>query len=121
MTEYRLKAIWPGVQKDTDGIVIVYNTSSDTDIKDASALHMHFLTHSNNGLTPSQCFIIGNNFRGMREREPQKILGVSQKVRHITLNVEDDVNYLREEFNNFITGVAQIVHEKEKSNLTALK
>jgi hypothetical protein len=111
------------VQKEADGILILYNTNSESDIKDASALHMHFLTHSNSGLSPAHCFIVGNNFRGMRERDPQKILGVSQKVRHITLNVEDDVNYLREEFNNFVSGIAQLVQEREKSstNLPGLK
>jgi len=112
---YRLKSIWPGVQKDADGIIILYKTIDDTQVNDASALHMHFLTHSNSGLSPAQCFIIGNNFRGMRELGAQKIIGISQRTRHVAVNVEDDVNKLRDEFQGFISGVAQIVYEKERA------
>lgn len=83
-------------------------------MNEVSALHMHFVTHSNQGLTPSQCFVVGNNVRGMRELGPQKIIGLNHRARHIAVNVEDDVNRLREEFQSFISGVAQIVFEKER-------
>ncbi|ODM98492.1 Intraflagellar transport protein 22 [Orchesella cincta] len=109
----RLKSIWPGVQSNLDGIILVYDTNNELHVRDMSALHMHFVTHSS--LNPAQCLIIGNQFRGMREAGPAKIVGVGPRVRHFAVNVDDDPNYLRDEFRHYLTGVAQFAtdsHEK---------
>jgi len=113
----RLKSIWPGVQMNLDGVVLIYDVNNESQIREISAYHMHFVTHSLSRLAPSQCLIIGNIFRGMRELPPQKIVGVGPRVRHVTVNVEDDTNYLKDEFKHFLTGVAQIIFDREKANL----
>lgn len=108
----RLKSIWPGVQINMDGIILVYDTNNELHVRDMSALHMHFVTHSS--LNPAQCLIIGNQFRGQREVGPAKIVGVGPRVRHFAVNVDDDPNYLREEFRHYLTGVAQVATDQEK-------
>ncbi len=109
----RLKSIWPGVQSNLDGIILVYDTNNELHVRDMSALHMHFVTHSN--LAPAQCLIIGNQFRGNRELGPAKIVGVGPRVRHFVVNVDDDPNYLRDEFKHYLTGVAQFTLDQEKN------
>lgn len=88
----RLKSIWPGVQSNLDGIILVYDTNNELHVRDMSALHMHFVTHSN--LAPSQCLIIGNQFRGNRELGPAKIVGVGPRVRHFVVNVDGTIHYI---------------------------
>jgi hypothetical protein len=114
---HRLKSIHPGVQANLDGVILMYDVTKEAQIREASAYHMHFVTHSPSGLIPSQCLILGNKFRGAAEMGPQKIVGVPPKARHIALNIEDDPNRLREEVKSFISAVAQIVIDQEKANI----
>jgi len=113
----RLRAIWPAVQNNLDGVILLYDVNNEAHIREASNLHMNFVTHSNSNISPTQCMLVGNVFRGQRDSGPQKIIGVGPKVRHIAVNLDDDSNQLREEFKNFLTGVAQIIYDKEKAIL----
>ena len=113
----KLKSIWPAVQHDLDGVIIVYNVHNESHIKDSSALHMHFVTHSPDGM--SHCLLVGNVFKGMRDIGPQRILGVQKRSPHFAVNIEDDAKtkVIMEEFTQFVSTVAQTVHEREKQNL----
>lgn len=97
-----------------DGVLIVYDVNSDAHVREAAAFYMHFVTHAPSNILPTQSFIIGNVFPGKRETGVQKIIGIGQRVRHIAVNLEDDANYLREEFNGFIKNVTQIVSDRKQ-------
>ncbi|CAG7830704.1 unnamed protein product [Allacma fusca] len=113
----RLKQLWPAIQNNLDGVILVYDVNNDSHVRDSSAFYMHFVTHSPSNVSPMQCLIVGNVLRGQRETGVQKIVGIGQRVRHIAVNLDDDASYLREEFRHFMNGVAQIIYDREKANM----
>ncbi|XP_021960576.1 intraflagellar transport protein 22 homolog [Folsomia candida] len=111
------KMVWPGVQWGLDGVIVLYDVGKEASVREASTYYMSWVTHSPTGLTPAQCILIGNKFRGSAEHGPQRVVGVPPRSHHVAVNIEDDPTRLRDEVKTFIARVAQQVIDLEKANL----
>ncbi len=115
---FRIKSIWSGVQWGCDGVIVLYDVSKESSIREASAYFMQWLTHSPTGLNPTQqSMIIGNKFRGSAEQQQQRVVGVPNRIQHIAVNIEDDPQRLREEVKTFIARIAQFTIDNEKATV----
>ncbi|CAD5120857.1 DgyrCDS9410 [Dimorphilus gyrociliatus] len=107
----RFSGGWPAIAKDTSGIVFVYRTDTNLNAKEMEGWYNNFADKQ--GLADKQCVIFGNNIDG-RTIEPN-IPYKMNKIRCTVIDLNNDPEGVRSEFDKFLTDVCISTDEARDS------
>lgn len=103
--DHKFEACWPALQRDTHGIIFVYNPSSEDHARDLELLYNYFVTQT--GFSYKNCVVFANQKQPADKdvKHSSKLLNTFSRVPQVSVSVEESGNRLRADFNSFIASV----------------
>ncbi|KDR18061.1 intraflagellar transport protein 22 homolog isoform X2 [Zootermopsis nevadensis] len=103
--DHKFEACWPALQRDTHGIIFIYNPSSAHHARDLELLYNYFVTQT--GFSHKNCVVFANQMRPADKdlKLSSKMLNISSWVLQVPVSVEESGNRLQADFSSFIASV----------------
>ncbi|KAJ4439453.1 hypothetical protein ANN_07577, partial [Periplaneta americana] len=103
--DHKFEACWPALQRDTQGIVFVYNPSSPEHGRELELLYNYYVTQTS--FSHKNCVVFANQKQAADKdlKYSSKLSSTFSRVPQISVSVEESGNRLRADFNNFLASV----------------
>ncbi|KAE8744668.1 hypothetical protein FOCC_FOCC008671 [Frankliniella occidentalis] len=113
----RFESCWPAFQQGTHGVVLVYDPNTAGHVNELETLFSYFVQQT--GLDIKNCLILSNPKTAPRSTS-LTLSGTFSRVHQTTVNIDENSNKLRSDFNNFLAGLISRMrdtNEQEELNI----
>ncbi|XP_031559971.1 intraflagellar transport protein 22 homolog isoform X2 [Actinia tenebrosa] len=101
--DHRFSTCWPAIQKDANGVVIVYNPDQPNHDKELETWYTQFIQVQ--GLRDAQCIVFAHHKPMAQDRIRAQIPQTLANTACVHTNLDEDPDAVREEFKNFLAHV----------------
>lgn len=116
--DQKYEICWPSMQKNTDGIVFVFDPTIETQKKELENWYLHFA--KGKGVTVEQCIVFARHKSGSTEKAT--LGGTLNDVKLINSNVDDDPDSTHKHFQSFLRNVVIYSNaRREKEELSIIQ
>ena len=103
---------WPAVQKNTNGVVFVFNPSKSNHERELENWYLHFAKEL--GIKDKQCVVFAHRRPGFAEASKKKLGGTLSRLKVVHTNLDDDPDAIRDEFQAFIGDVSSTMSDRRE-------
>lgn len=100
---HKFSTCWAAFQKDTNGVLIIYNPDQSSHDKELETWYTQFV--QSQGLKDSQCIVFAHRRPSAADTTRSQIPSVLSRVTCIQTNLDEEPETVREEFHNFLAKV----------------
>jgi len=100
---HKFSTCWAAFQKDTNGVLIVYNPDQANQDKELETWYTQFV-HSQ-GLKDSQCIVFAHHRPSAADTTRTQLPSVLSRVTCVQTNLDEEPEAVRDEFHNFLAKV----------------
>lgn len=111
----KYESCWSAFSHNANGIVFVYNPNEEGHARELNQWYTHFV--QNAGMRDEVCLVLSNRFEtedGNQTRE--KLTNLFADVKHLKVNMDEDSERVRHEFNKFTQNVANYSKSKQEQD-----
>ncbi|GLH03994.1 Intraflagellar transport protein 22 [Gryllus bimaculatus] len=101
--DHKFETCWPAFQRDTQGVVFVYNPIVADHARELELLYNYYVTQTD--LTSKHSLVLAVSKSEKDGKPAAKLSSTFSRVMQVATNVEENGNRLRVEFNNFLVNV----------------
>ncbi|XP_022793043.1 intraflagellar transport protein 22 homolog isoform X4 [Stylophora pistillata] len=100
---HKFSTCWAAFQKDTNGVLIIYNPDQSSHDKELETWYTQFV--QSQGLKDSQCMVFAHRRPSAADTTRSQIPSVLSRVKCIQTNLDEEPETVRDEFHNFLAKV----------------
>ncbi|XP_066920204.1 intraflagellar transport protein 22 homolog [Clytia hemisphaerica] len=108
----RFEMCWPSMQKDSNGVLFVYNPTRKSHESELEKWHLHFAKEQ--GLRNEQCLMMAHVKPGNENPKKAGIGGSLGKVRCVVTDLDNEPDNVRMSFNLFLRNVVALVSDRRE-------
>jgi len=106
--DQKFEICWPCIQKNTNGIIFVYNPNIKAHEKQLENWYLHF----GKGMKDKQCIVFAHEKPNTGSQGRSKLGGSLARINAINTNLEEDPDFVRDEFKKYLTNVVTHLNER---------
>ncbi|CAG0891746.1 unnamed protein product [Darwinula stevensoni] len=107
--DQKYESCWPAIQRDTHGVILLYDPAFEEQARHLDILYSHFVTQQ--GLKEQQCIIFSNKKPGGSQAS-LKLSSMLSRVPQIDLDLSSQPTALKTEIQRFLSEVLKVASQK---------